>query len=143
MNKATCRGCGARIVWIKTPAGKAMPCDPSPVYYKADPEGKDRIVTTRGEVVACTITTGADATDAGYRPHWATCPQAGHFKKERMSRPPADLGQLCPKCIGAGEVRVMEAARYIVGPCIRVQDTVVPCDRCGGLGYLKGGNRHE
>lgn len=24
-----------------------------------------------------------------------------------------------------------------------VQDTVVPCDRCGGLGYLKGGNRHE
>ena len=80
MNKATCRGCGARIVWIKTPAGKAMPCDPSPVYYKADPEGKDRIVTTRGEVVACTITTGADATDAGYRPHWATCPQAGTFR---------------------------------------------------------------
>lgn len=81
MNKATCRGCGARIVWIKTPAGKAMPCDPSPVYYKADPEGKDRIVTTCGEVVACTITTGANATDAGYRPHWATCPQAGHFKR--------------------------------------------------------------
>lgn len=51
MNKATCRGCGARIVWIKTPAGKAMPCDPSPVYYKADPEGKDRIVKRRGEVV--------------------------------------------------------------------------------------------
>lgn len=81
MNKATCRGCGARIVWIKTPAGKAMPCDPSPVYYKADHEGKDRIVTTRGEVVACTITTGANATDAGYRPHWATCPQAGRFKR--------------------------------------------------------------
>lgn len=32
MNKATCRGCGAPIVWIKTPAGKAMPCDPAPVY---------------------------------------------------------------------------------------------------------------
>lgn len=86
MNKATCRGCGARIVWIKTPAGKAMPCDPSPVYYKADPEGKDRIVTTRGEVVACTITTGADATDAGYRPHWATCPQADHFKRGGQRR---------------------------------------------------------
>lgn len=81
MNRATCRGCGAPIVWIKTPAGKSMPCDPSPVYYKADPDGKDRIVTTRGEVIACTITPGADATDAGYRPHWATCPQAGRFKK--------------------------------------------------------------
>lgn len=48
MNRATCRGCGAPIVWIKTPAGKAMPCDPAPVYYKATPEGKDKVVTTRG-----------------------------------------------------------------------------------------------
>ena len=48
MNKATCRGCGAPIVWIKTPAGKAMPCDPAPVYYKATPDGKDKVVTTRG-----------------------------------------------------------------------------------------------
>jgi len=36
-------------VWIKTPAGKAMPCDPAPVYYKATPDGKDKVVTTRGE----------------------------------------------------------------------------------------------
>lgn len=42
MNKATCRGCGAPIVWIKTPAGKAMPCDPAPVYYKAAPGGKGK-----------------------------------------------------------------------------------------------------
>lgn len=42
MNKATCRGCGAPIVWIKTPAGKAMPCDPAPVYYKATPDGAGR-----------------------------------------------------------------------------------------------------
>lgn len=26
-------------------------------------------------------TPGANATDAGYRPHWATCPQAGRFKR--------------------------------------------------------------
>ena len=58
MNKATCRGCGARIVWIKTPAGKAMPCDPAPVYYKATPDGKDKVVTTRGEVVSCEIVPG-------------------------------------------------------------------------------------
>lgn len=23
----------------------------------------------------------ANATDAGYRPHWATCPQADRFKR--------------------------------------------------------------
>lgn len=60
---------------------KAMPCDPAPVYYKAAPGGKDKIVTTRGEVVSCEIVPGAEATDAGYRPHWATCPQAGQFKR--------------------------------------------------------------
>lgn len=86
MNKATCRGCGAPIVWIKTPAGKAMPCDPAPVYYKAAPGGKDKIVTTRGEVVSCEIAPGGEATDAGYRPHWATCPQAGQFKKGGTAR---------------------------------------------------------
>ena len=86
MNKATCRGCGAPIVWIKTPAGKAIPCDPAPVYYKATPNGKDKVVTNRGEVVSCEIVPGADATDAGYRPHWATCPQAGRFKKGGTSR---------------------------------------------------------
>lgn len=86
MNKATCRGCGAPIVWIKTPAGKAMPCDPAPVYYKAAPGGKDKIVTTRGEVVSCEIVPGGEATDAGYRPHWATCPQAGQFKRGGRAR---------------------------------------------------------
>ena len=86
MNKATCRGCGAPIVWIKTPAGKAMPCDPAPVYYKAAPGGKDKIVTTRGEVVSCEIVPGGEATDAGYRPHWATCTQAGQFKRGGRAR---------------------------------------------------------
>ena len=96
MNKATCRGCGAPIVWIKTPAGKAMPCDPAPVYTRprpphparpgagldpAPPGGKDKLVPTRGEAVSCEIVPGAEATDAGYRPHWATCPQAGQFKR--------------------------------------------------------------
>ena len=74
------------IVWIKTPAGKAMPCDPAPVYYKAAPGGKDKIVTTRGEVVSCEIVPGAETTDAGYRPHWATCPQAGQFKRGGRAR---------------------------------------------------------
>nr|UVY08557.1 MAG: hypothetical protein [Bacteriophage sp.] len=73
-------------MWIKTPAGKAMPCDPAPVYYKATPDGKDKVVTTRGEVVSCEIVPGANATDAGYRPHWATCPQAGTFRAPKYRK---------------------------------------------------------
>lgn len=30
---AVCRGCGAPILWITTPGGKSMPCDPKPVVY--------------------------------------------------------------------------------------------------------------
>lgn len=80
MNKSTCRGCGAPIVWIKTKAGKAMPCDPSPIFYKPVPGAKEKIVTLKGDVVSAEIIPAADAHEAGYRPHWATCPQAGSFK---------------------------------------------------------------
>lgn len=59
-----CKGCGAEIVWIKTPAGKAMPCDPNKVT----------IVTERG------------ATVTGYIPHWATCTAAKSFKKDKGER---------------------------------------------------------
>ena len=86
LTKALCKIKRAQVVWIKTPAGKAMPCDPAPVYYKAAPGGKDKIVTTRGEVVSCEIVPGGEATDAGYRPHWATCPQAGQFKRGGRAR---------------------------------------------------------
>ena len=39
---AKCRGCGADIIWIKTPGGKSMPCDPIPVMYweKAKAQGR-------------------------------------------------------------------------------------------------------
>ena len=70
-----CRWCGANIIWIKTMAGKAMPCDPQEVMYKTG--GAERIVTPHGEVVACTICETEDqklnADGIGYIPHWATC----------------------------------------------------------------------
>lgn len=28
-----CKGCGREIIWIMTPSGKAMPCDPDEVVY--------------------------------------------------------------------------------------------------------------
>ena len=126
MNKATCRGCGAPIVWIKTPAGKAMPCDPAPVYYKAAPGGKDKIVTTRGEVVSCEIRPGNSREEA-------------EPVNKIITNTGITAGDVCPKCLGSGKVKAMQMARYINGPTVRVEDTRVACDLCGGSGGLKGG----
>lgn len=56
---AICKGCGAEIVWIKTPNGKNMPCNAE----------KTIIVTPEGQTVT------------GHIPHWATCPQSKNFKQ--------------------------------------------------------------
>jgi len=79
---ATCKGCGARIVWIATPGGKSMPCDAQQVFYKAKKGAKGKIVTPNGEVVSAEVTHDlGTATGFGYVPHWATCPAASSFKK--------------------------------------------------------------
>ena len=48
-------------------------------------------------------------------------------------------GDVCPKCLGSGKVKAMQMARYINGPTVRVEDTRVACDLCGGSGRPKGG----
>lgn len=55
-----CKGCSADIIWIRTTAGKSMPCNPE----------KTTVVTERGETIC------------GHIPHWATCPAYKKFKKE-------------------------------------------------------------
>ena len=78
----TCRGCGAEIVWIRTVSGKSMPCDATPVYYKMDAVGKEKIVTPNGVVVSCEIVTDPNvATGFGFVPHWSTCSKADNFRK--------------------------------------------------------------
>lgn len=54
-----CRACGADIVWIETPNGKRMPCDPP----------RRTIVDDMGQV------------REGRTPHWATCPNAEQFRR--------------------------------------------------------------
>lgn len=81
---AKCKGCGAEIIWIKTPAGKSMPCNAEPMTYWENPGAAGKIVTPNGEVIRCEFTGDPDkATGIGYIPHWYTCPQAGKFKRGR------------------------------------------------------------
>ena len=75
-----CRKCGAEIKFIKTTSGKWLPVDAKPVYYSLIGK-KDRVVTTDGRVISCTIVD--TATDCvGYMPHWATCEFANEFRRK-------------------------------------------------------------
>ena len=77
---ATCKGCGAPIVWIRTGAGKSMPCDPEPVVFEKKAGGKGKYVIDSGEVVSGEPVKGTGSC-VGYVPHWATCPASQKFKK--------------------------------------------------------------
>lgn len=69
-----CQKCEAPIVWIRTPAGKTMPCDAKPVYIIPDETGPEKAVTKDGHVVSCRYTQDPDqAAVLGYVPHFATC----------------------------------------------------------------------
>lgn len=82
---AFCKGCGRPIIWIMSPGGKMIPCDPTEVLYWKRQKARGKIVTRNGEVVSCDLEAGImeQPTGVGYVPHWATCPVAGQFKKER------------------------------------------------------------
>ena len=82
MRKGRCRGCGADILWIKTAAGKNMPCDPEPVTYWARKGAAGKVMTPNGEVISCDFTGDLKkATGIGYVSHFSTCPSAGKFRR--------------------------------------------------------------
>lgn len=82
---ATCKSCLADIIWIKTPNGKSIPCNSTPIYYIRRPRsGTKKIITPNGEVIMCEYTTDpCKATGTGYVPHWATCPYADLHRKTK------------------------------------------------------------
>lgn len=82
---AKCKGCGRPIIWIMSSGGKMIPCDPTEVLYWKRAKARGKIVTKNGEVVSCDLDAGImeEPTGIGYVPHWATCPVADRFKREK------------------------------------------------------------
>lgn len=82
MSKGTCRSCGKPILWIRTRAGKSMPCDPKPINYKIRPGSSTKLVTPGGDVISCEpVSDPADGQGWGYVPHWSTCNAPDNFRR--------------------------------------------------------------
>jgi len=57
-----CKGCKAPIVWVRTEAGKNMPCEPKKVTF----------ITTDGKTLW------------GYETHWGNCPKRKRFRGSKQ-----------------------------------------------------------
>jgi len=79
-----CKSCGAPIIWIKTLAGKAMPCNTEGVLVVADPNAKEFLVSRTGRAGTCRRAGPEDNNEqreVRYTSHFATCPQAAKHRR--------------------------------------------------------------
>ena len=76
-----CKSCGAEIKWIRMKSGKRMPADEKPITYRADLKGDLVLITPDGRVARAVFDPEADKL--GYTSHFATCPNANHFRRKQ------------------------------------------------------------
>lgn len=82
-NIGKCKSCGQRIMFVRMKSGKLMPVNELLINYKLDDKGKDKIVTSKGDVVSCISGVNADAADGyGYISHFATCTNGQKHRKK-------------------------------------------------------------
>lgn len=79
---ALCRGCGARIDWIKMKTGKLMPVNPEAVMViEAEGlTGKEAFVTDEGDLIRGRRALPEEedkGLPVGFVPHWARLTAAG------------------------------------------------------------------
>ncbi len=81
---AKCKACGRYIIFVMSPSGKAIPCDPDPVNYWRRMKAKGKAVTRNGEVVSCDFEGDLEkCTGIGFVPHWATCTEPDRFRRKK------------------------------------------------------------
>ena len=71
-------------MWIRTAAGKSMPCDAEPALYKAREGAAGKIITGNGTVLSADIggLAAFEPDGVGYVSHFATCPAAEQFRRK-------------------------------------------------------------
>lgn len=78
---AKCKSCGAEIIWLVMESGKKMPCDAQKIPCRENVNGKYILVLPSGKLIRADIDLDSDVY--GYTSHFATCPAANDFRKER------------------------------------------------------------
>jgi hypothetical protein len=80
---ATCKSCGAEIVWTRTENGNPMPLDPGEFPVVENPQGAVLAVTDKGKVIHGDRV--SDSCESGYVlgriSHFATCPNANQHRR--------------------------------------------------------------
>lgn len=77
---ARCKGCNAEIVFVKTAAGKFMPCE-TKKRSSRDLKPGNILVTGEGDVFSVRALE-PDEVIEGFEPHWPNCPARDRFKKD-------------------------------------------------------------
>lgn len=75
---AACKSCHARVIWVKTSKGKAMPIDAVPV------ENGNIVLEVKietGEPIALYVDRKYGGAGPFYTSHFATCPNAAHHRR--------------------------------------------------------------
>jgi len=79
MDEGTCKGCGAKINWVKmAKTGKAMPIDPEPNI-----DGNIILVDFGGTVGIQAAMAEVGFSTPQYISHFATCPKHAEFRKAK------------------------------------------------------------
>ncbi len=88
-----CRECGKPLIFIRTRAGKNMPCEAEPVFYWPDDNGPLMFYQRNGTYERGTLE-GHPAVPqgSGYVPHWGRCrskqvkPPSGERKRSPLEQ---------------------------------------------------------
>lgn len=84
MKTTACRACGQEIIFIKTLAGKTIPCDAESRRFFPQQDGLELFVMLDGSTRhGRSVTAEIDGTEIGFISHFATCPEADRFRKPR------------------------------------------------------------
>lgn len=73
---ADCRSCGAPVIWTVTERGKRMPVDAEPV-----PGGNVRLEQSTAGAPPTAVYTKASPLVVEHTSHFATCEQAGEWRR--------------------------------------------------------------
>ena len=73
-NQSRCHGCGAIIVWGRTPKGQPIPMDPTPI---AMPKGAYYMIQEPGKPIQC-----VPVPEQVFLSHFASCPDRDKFRRK-------------------------------------------------------------